>query len=158
MIPKEFFIVSGKATSPVSELNAFDLALKKAGVAQCNIVSVSSILPPKCKERKWRKLPPGVITHAVMARMDGDEGTTIGAGIAWAWEKNKKYGIVAEAHGYMDMKALKETLEWKIREMAKIRGIEIDQIDYRVEVLRVPMDNYGCVLAALVYCPDDVPP
>jgi len=55
--------------------------------------------------------------------MDGDEGTTIGAGIAWAWEKDKKYGLVAEAHGYMDLRAIKETLEWKIKEMAKIRKI-----------------------------------
>jgi arginine decarboxylase len=152
MIPKEFFITSGKAISPVSELNAFDLALKNAGVAQCNLVAVSSILPPKCKERKWRKLPPGAITFAVMARMNGEEGTTIGAGIAWAWEANGKYGMVAEAHGYMDRKAVKETLEWKIKEMAKIRNVEIGKIRYRIEVLKVPMDHYGCVIAALVYC------
>ncbi|MDH4221365.1 MAG: pyruvoyl-dependent arginine decarboxylase [Candidatus Bathyarchaeota archaeon] len=151
MIPKEFFITSGKATSPVSELNAFDLALKKAGIAQCNLVPVSSILPPGCKERKWRKIAAGAITHAVIARMDGDEGTTIGAGIAWAWENDRKFGLVAEAHGYMDLKALRETLEWKIKEMAKIREIEIDKISYRTEVLRVPMDNYGCVIATLVY-------
>jgi len=151
MIPKEFFITSGKATSPVSELNAFDLALKNAGIAQCNLVSVSSILPQGCKERKWKKITAGAITHAVLARMDGEEGTTIGAGIAWAWEKNDKYGLVAEAHGYMDYKALRETLEWKIKEMAKIREIEIDNIRYRTEVLRVPMDNYGCVIASLVY-------
>ncbi len=85
--------------------------------------------------------------------MDGDEGTTIGAGIAWAWETDRKYGVVAEAHGYMDHKALKETLEWKIKEMAEIRGIEIKGIKLRIEVLRVPMDNYGCVIATLVYCP-----
>lgn len=151
MIPKEFFITSGKAASPVSELNAFDLALKKAGIAQCNLVSVSSILPLGCKERKRRKITAGAITYAVIARMDGDEGTTIGAGIAWTWEKNGKYGLVAEAHGYMDSKALMETLEWKIKEMAKIREIEIDKINYRTEVLRVPMDNYGCVIATLVY-------
>ena len=151
MIPKEFFTTSGNAISTVSELNAFDLALKKAGIAQCNLVSVSSILPPECKERKWRKIPPGSITYAVIARMDGDEGTNIGAGIAWTWEKNKSYGLVAEAHGHMDRRALKEILEWKIREMAKIRGIEIDTISYRMEILRVPMDNYGCVIAALVY-------
>ena len=151
MIPKEFFITSGKAIDPVSELNAFDLALKNAGIAQCNLVSVSSILPPGCQQRKWKKIPAGCITHAVMARMDGDEGTTIGAGIAWTWEENKKYGLVAEAHGYMDRKALKETLEWKIREMAKIRNIEIGKVNYRIEVSRVPMDNYGCVIAALVY-------
>jgi len=151
MIPKEFFTTSGNAISTVSELNAFDLALKKAGIAQCNLVSVSSILPPECKERKWRKIPPGSITYAVIARMDGDEGTNIGAGIAWTWEKNKNYGLVAEAHGHMDRRALKEILEWKIREMAKIRGIEIDTISYRMEILRVPMDNYGCVIAVLVY-------
>jgi len=151
MIPKEFFTTSGKATSPVSELNAFDLALKKAGIAHCNLVPVSSILPQGCKQSKRRKIPVGAITYAVIARMDGEEGTTIGAGITWAWEKNRKYGIVAEVHGYMDSKTLRETLEWKIKEMAKIREIEIDKINYRTEVLRVPMDNYGCVIASLVY-------
>jgi len=135
MIPKEFFITSGKATSPVSELNAFDLALKKAGIAQCNLVPVSSILPRGCKERKRKKIVAGAI----------------GAGIAWAWEKSRKYGLVAEARGYMDLKTLRETLEWKIKEMAKIREIEIDKISYRTEVLRVPMANYGCVIATLVY-------
>jgi arginine decarboxylase len=153
LIPKEFFVTSGKATSPVSALNAFDLALKNAGIAQCNLVQVSSILPPLCKERKWRKLPPGSITHAVVARMDGDEGTTIGSGIAWAWEKKGEYGIVAEAHGYMDRNALKETLAGKTKEMAQIRDIKIGDIKFRIEVLRVPISNYGCVLATLVYCP-----
>jgi len=153
MIPKEFFITSGKAVSPVSELNAFDLALKKAGIAQCNLVPVSSILPPNCKQRRWKKIPAGNVTFAVIARMDGDEGTTIGAGISWAWEKNGEYGLVAEAHGYMDMKGLKEILKWKIEEMAKVRGVEITEPRYRLEVLRVPIDHYGCVLAALVFCP-----
>jgi len=153
MIPKEFFVTSGKAVSPVSELNAFDLALKKAGIAQCNLVCVSSILPRECKEINKQNIEAGSITYSVLARMDGDEGTTIGAGIAWAWAKSKKYGLVAEAHGYMDKKALEETLEWKIKEMAKIRGIKIGQIQMRIEDLRVPMDNYGCVISALVYRP-----
>jgi len=48
MIPKDFFATSGKAVSPVFELNAFDLALKKISV--------------------------GSITSAVMARTDGIEG------------------------------------------------------------------------------------
>lgn len=155
MIPKEFFVTSAKATSPVSELNAFDLALRNAGISQCNLVSVSSILPPACKERKWRKLPAGAITHAVIARMDGGEGTTIGAGIAWVWEKDRKYGIVAEAYGYMNRRALTETLVWNIKEMAEIRGIEIGTTKSRIEVLRVPMANYGCVIATLIYCPLD---
>jgi len=153
MIPKEFFITSGKAVSPVSELNAFDLALKKAGIAQCNLVSVSSILPKDCNQIQKHNISAGSVTFSVLARMDGDEGTTIGAGIAWTWAKSKKYGLVAEAHGFMDKKAVEETLDWKIKEMAKIRGIKIGPIEKRVEILRVPMDNYGCVISALVYNP-----
>ncbi|MFQ5758991.1 MAG: pyruvoyl-dependent arginine decarboxylase [Candidatus Bathyarchaeia archaeon] len=151
MIPREFFVTSGKATSSVSELNAFDRALKNAGIAQCNLVQVSSILPPECKEGKLREMPAGSIVYTVMARMDGTEGMTISAGTAWAWEKSGKYGLVAEAHGQMDQQSLKATLEWKIREMAKTREIEIGEISYRTEVLTVPLKNYGCVIAALIY-------
>ena len=67
------------------------------------------------------------------------------------WEKNRKYGIVAEAHGHIDQKALEETLKWKIREMAKIREIEIGKINYQTETLKVPANNYGCVIATLIY-------
>lgn len=153
MIPKEFFVTSGEAISPISQLNAFDRALKNAGIEQCNLVPVSSILPPTCKEREWKKILAGSITHTVIARIDGKGETMIAAGIAWAWEKNMKYGLVAEANGHMDKKALKETLEWKIKEMAKTREIEIDKIGYRTNVLSVPIENYGCVIAALVYVP-----
>lgn len=151
VIPKEFFVTSGKAVSPISELNAFDLALKNAGIAQCNLVSVSSVLPPGCREIKLKRMPIGSITHAVVARMSAEGEATIGAGIVWAWEKDKRYGIVAEAHGCMDQKDLGKTLEWKIREMAKIREIEIEKINYLTETLKVPANNYGCVIAALIY-------
>jgi len=151
MIPREFFVTSGKATSSISELNAFDLALKNAGIAQCNLVSVSSILPSRCKEIGLKQMPIGSIIHAVVARMNAEGEATIGAGIAWAWEKDKKYGIVAEAYGRMNKKALEKTLEWKIREMAKIREIEINEINYRMEILKVPTNNYGCVIATLIY-------
>jgi arginine decarboxylase len=153
MIPQGFFVTSGKAASPISELNAFDLALKRAGIAQCNLVPVSSILPPGCQENHPVKIPIGSITYTVLARMEGNEGETIGSAIAWSWEKEKKYGIAAEAHGYMDRKAIEELVEWKLMEMAKIREIEIGEMHLRIETMRVPMDNYGCVISALVYVP-----
>ena len=154
MVPKEFFVTSGNASSPVSELNAFDQALKNAGIAQCNLVEVTSILPKGCLERTRIDIPIGAITYAVIARMNGTEGENIGAAIAWSWEKSGKCGIVAETHGSMDEAALLELAEWKIKEMAKIREIEINEIHYTYETMRVPMDNYGCVLAALVFSPD----
>ncbi len=151
MIPREFFTTSGKAISPVSKLNAFDRALKNAGIAQCNLVPVSSILPPGCREAALKEMPAGSIIYTVMARMDGTEGMAVGAGIAWAWEKTGKYGLVVEAHGQMDRKSLKATLEWNMKEMAKTREIEITDIKYQTELLTVPLNHHGCVIAALIY-------
>jgi len=151
MLPKEFFVTSGKGVSPISMLNAFDLALKGADIAQYNMVPVSSIIPPHCKERKAMPLPIGQITFVVMARMDGTEGENIGAGIAWAMEKSRKYGLVAEAHGHMDHLTIEEILDSKMTEMARVREIEIDPPNHRIEVMRVPKDRKGCVIVALVF-------
>jgi arginine decarboxylase len=154
MVPTEFFVTSGHASSPISELNALDQALKNAGIAQCNLVEVTSILPTGCRQRPPFEIPVGAITYAVIARMNGTEGENIGAAIAWSWEHHGQCGIVAETHGYMDRDALLEIAEWKIKEMAKIREIELNEIHYTYETLRVPMDQYGCVLAALVFAPE----
>lgn len=158
MVPRRFFVTRGKALSKVSRLNAFDLALVKAGIAQCNLVQVSSVLPPGCREVKREDIPVGAITHAVVARMDGDEGETIGAGVAWAWEEGRRYGLVAEAHGHMDKRALKEILGWKIGEMAENRGIKLGRIRYKLDELWIPMDHYGSVVSALVYVAGERPP
>lgn len=154
MIPQRFFVTAGKASTPTSELNAFDQALKNAGIAHCNLVLVTSILPKGCTQKEKINIPVGAITHAVIARMDGTEGQNIGAAISWAWERQGRCGVVAETHGYMDEDALLEIAQWKIEEMAKIRDIQMGEIHYRSETMRVPMDNYGCVLAALVFAPD----
>jgi len=151
MIPKEFFTTSGRAISSVSKLNAFDTALEKAGIGQCNIVSVSSILPPNCKEIELKEVPTGAITYAVVAQMEGEGEENISAGIAWGWEKEGNYGLVAETHGHLNQKSIRESLEEKLREMARARGIEIAGINYRTEVLKVPPNHYGSVVVALVY-------
>ena len=155
MVPKEFFLTSGKAFNPTSELNAFDQALKNAGIAQCNLVHVTSILPKGCTQKGHVDIPVGAITFAVIAKMDGTEGQNIGAAISWSIDKKSNSGIVAETHGFMDEDALLEIAEWKIEEMAKIRGMQIGKINYVHETMKIPMDNYGCVVAALVFVPHD---
>jgi arginine decarboxylase len=151
MIPKEFFVTSGKAVSPISELNAFDIALKNAGIAHCNLVPVSSIIPPNCIETEWRSLAIGSITHLVLTKMKGKDDAFLGTGLAWGWKENKEYGVVAEIHGCMNHEELKESLKSRIQEMAKTRNMKINEIKYRTEVLRVSKGNFGCVLTALVF-------
>ncbi len=151
-MPKAFFVTGGKAFSNVSRLNTFDLALKNAGIAQCNLVKVSSIIPLNCKETTLKPIPAGTITYAVMSKAEGTR-KTISAGLAWGIEKNGGYGVVAEAYGKMDEATTKEKLRNRINEMAKIRGIELSEVKYRIETLDVPVDSYGCVVAALIYLP-----
>jgi len=150
MIPKAFFVTGGKAIGRVSKLNAFDLALKNAGIANCNLVKVSSIIPPNCKETAPREIPVGSITYAVISEADGRDGV-ISAGIAWGFAKEKDYGIVAEAYGSMNEAAARRILDERIQEMANTRGIKLCNVKYRIETLDVPEDHYGCVVVALVY-------
>jgi len=156
VIPKKFFVTSGKAIDPISSLNAFDAALVDAKISQCNLVSVSSILPPEAEEIQKVPIHPGSVTFVVLARMDGDEGEEIAAGVGWTWEANHKFGMVAEAHGYMSREAINEILEWKLNEMARLRGITITEKKVKAETLTVPMDNYGSVIAAVVFVPSAV--
>ena len=150
MIPKAFFVTSGKALSMVSRLNTFDLALKDAGIAQCNLVSVSSIIPPNCEETALRTLPVGSITYAVISKAEG-KGETISAGIAWGVGRKDGPGVVAEAYGKMDQATARKKLDKKIQEMANIRGIKLGEVKYRIETLDVPDNSYGCVAAVLVF-------
>ena len=151
LVPREFFLTSGRGTSSISPMNAFDKALLEAGIAQCNLVPVSSIIPPNCKERRWKRIGPGAITPVIMAKAVGEPGETIGTGLAWAWEKEGRFGVVAEVYGHYDRKALRSALEARVREMGAIRGIELGEPSYRLEVMKVPQGVYGCVLVALVF-------
>jgi arginine decarboxylase len=156
-IPKKFFVTSGKAVSPTSPLNAFDLALMKAGIAQCNLVSVSSILPANAEQVPNERIAPGNITFCVMAHMEGSDGETVGSGLGWAFGKSRygeKYGIVAEAHGHKDGKSIAKELKWKLEEMATVRGMSIDNINLEVKSMRIPKGFYGSVIVTLVYLPE----
>ena len=150
-IPSRFFVTVGKSKSKVSELNAFDQALIDAKIGELNLVSVSSILPAGIKKVPRREIPMGSITHCVLAQQSGNEGEMISAGIAYAFRKDGMGGYVAEGHLYGTQKSLREILEWKINEMAKLRDIEFGPISYKTCEMSVPMDHYGVCLASLVY-------
>ncbi len=150
-LPRKFFVTSGKAISKVSDLNAFDEALLNAGIGEQNLVSVSSVLPVGVSQVKLRELPMGAITHCVLAQQRGGEGEMIAAGIAWGFRQDGEGGYVAEGHINGTRGALREVLEWKMGEMAKLRGVRFKTLNYKIEELSIPMDHYGACLAALVF-------
>ena len=151
LVPCEFFITSSSAVSEVSGLNAFDRALIKAGIGEQNLVSVSSVIPIGAKRTERKEMPMGAVTHCVLAQMRGTEGEMISAGIAYAYRKDGKGGYVAEGHLHGSKESLRADLRWKMEEMAKIREIELEEVQYVIEELQIPTDNYGCCLASLVF-------
>lgn len=150
-IPTRFFVTSGRAINKTSELNAFDLALLKAGIGEQNLVSVSSVLPDGIRMVDRRPLPMGAITHCVLARYQGGEGEVISAGIAYGFRTDGRGGYVAEGHIHGTQRALKEFLRWRMTEIAHFRGVELKKINYRTEELEIPMDHYGVCIAACVF-------
>jgi arginine decarboxylase len=47
-IPRKLFFTKGVGTHK-EQLHSFELALRDAGIEKCNLVQVSSIMPPGCR-------------------------------------------------------------------------------------------------------------
>lgn len=76
MIPEYFFLTKGVGKHK-EQLQSFELALRDAGIQHCNIVSVSSIVPPGCRliprEQGLKLISLGEITFVVLARNSTNE-------------------------------------------------------------------------------------
>jgi len=105
LVPAKVFLTKGVGRHRY-KLKSFEEALRQAGVAQQNLVQVSSILPPKCKiiarENGLKSLVPGQISYCVMARSDTNEhGRLIASSIGIAVPKDRnKWGYISEVHGH----------------------------------------------------------
>ena len=105
MIPKYMFLTKG-AGSHKERLASFELALRSAGIHRCNIVNVSSIIPPRCKlipkEQGLKRLQPGEITFVVLSKNSVEEPhRLIAASIGVAIPSNKdSYGYLSEHHSF----------------------------------------------------------
>lgn len=105
MIPSKVFLTKGVGKHK-DKLQSFELALRKAGIAYCNIVRVSSILPPGCtvisREKGLSLIKPGEIIHCVMSENSTNEPNRLIAasiGIAIPAEKGQ-YGYISEHHSF----------------------------------------------------------
>jgi arginine decarboxylase len=105
LIPAKVFLTKGVGRHKY-KLKSFEEALRRAGVAQQNLVQVSSILPPNCKligrDNGLTMLISGQISYCVMARSQTNEhGRLIASSIGIAVPKDRnKWGYISEVHGH----------------------------------------------------------
>lgn len=104
-VPTKVFLTKGVGVHK-DRLASFELALRDAGIEKCNLVYVSSILPPNCKiiptDEGIKLLRPGQITYCVMARNETNEpNRLISAAIGVAVPKDtNNYGYLSEHHAF----------------------------------------------------------
>ena len=104
MIPQRLFLTNGVGKHK-EKLQSFELALRDAGIQHCNLVQVSSIVPPGCKvipKKEGRTmLVPGEITFVMLARNATREpNRLIAASVGLAVPSTKTYGYISEHHAY----------------------------------------------------------
>jgi arginine decarboxylase len=104
-LPTSLFLTSGIGIHR-DRLTSFELALRDADIEQQNLVSISSILPPRCRlvprEEGVATIRPGEITFSVLARAETNEpGRHVHASIGLARPADPDmYGYISEHHGY----------------------------------------------------------
>ncbi len=133
MIPQYFFLTKGVGRHK-ELLQSFELALREAGIQHCNIVNVSSIIPPTCKllsrEKGLSMLSPGQITFTVLSRESTNEPhRLIAASIGLALPSNKdSYGYLSEHHacGLTDEDAGDYAEDLAATMLATTMGIQFD--------------------------------
>lgn len=134
MVPTQMFLTRGVGVHK-EKLASFEEALRSAGIAYCNLVTVSSILPPDCKiisrKRGEKLLNPGEITFCVMARSETNErNRLISASIGVAIPSGRKvnYGYLSEHHAYgeTDEEAGEYTEDLAAQMLATTLGIKFD--------------------------------
>jgi len=104
MVPGKLFLTKGVGRHR-EKLHSFEMALCDAG-AHLNLVTVSSVLPPKCevvpRDKGLSMLSSGEITYVVMARNETDEphrllSASVGLAIP---ANNSVHGYISEHHAY----------------------------------------------------------
>lgn len=151
LVPKKYFITSGRAVSGISGLNAFDCALMSAGISEQNLVAVSSVIPEGSERIEPAEIAMGAVTHCVISQMRGKSDEMISAGLAYAYRKDGKGGYIAEGHLHGSADSLRTELDRKIKEMSKIRNTAFGETCFVIEEMHVPEGMHGCCLAALVF-------
>ena len=133
MVPKRVFFTKGVGRHK-DELQSFELALRNAGIEKCNLVTVSSIVPPKCKliskEKGIKDLRAGEITFVVLSKNKTKEpNRLIGASVGVAIPKEKEsYGYISEHHcfGEASKKIGDYTEDLAATMLATTLGLEFD--------------------------------
>lgn len=135
----EIHVGSGVGTGP-TKLSAFDAALNDAGIANYNLLVLSSVIPPKSDiiihdGHIEAKMPGewGDRLHVVMAEMRVDTpNTEAWAGIGWVQDKETGRGLFVEHEGHSEQ-AVRNDITQSLEALMATRNVDFGPIHMKVE-------------------------
>lgn len=154
-------VASGIGTGP-TKLAAFDAALNHAGVANYNLLRLSSVVPPKTeitvhqKGEAIKNLPGGWgdRLYVVMAEKRVDTpNAEAWAGIGWVQDRKTGKGLFVEHEGGSE-KAVRRDIEQSLEALMATRNVDFGPIKMEV-VGRTCTHLPVCALVVAVYQASD---
>lgn len=134
--PVKIQVVSGIGSGPTT-LAAFDAALIDAGIANYNLIALSSVIPPRSEltfpdraehvSGQW-----GDRLYIVIAQ-ERVEAPNVEAwsGIGWVQDAEDGKGLFVEHHGFSES-AVRRDIDNSLRAMCESRGIDFGPVQMKV--------------------------
>lgn len=146
-------VVSAVATGP-TELAAFDAALLATGLANFNLIYLSSVIPPGADLHLAPRTNPGGAwgdrLYVVAAQhRTSTPGDSAWAGVGWVQDVDTGAGLFVEHHGTSEVEVSSD-IELSLGSMMRGRGIDFGQVQMSVvggECVSEPI----CALVAAAY-------
>ena len=152
-LPKYVSLTSGHSEG-MDELVAFDNALAAAGIADLNLIKVSSIVPQGARLVPLREFPIGSLVPTVYAKIESDTpGETIAAAVALGLSPDGR-GVIMEYSGRGTAAEIEAVARKRVEAAFAARGIPLHE--YHVASAEHTVVEHGCAVAAAVLWGDEL--
>ena len=148
--PTKYIITSGIGKA-AQKLVSFDNALLSAGIANYNLLKVSSILPIGCTKVQAldKKLGSALLT-AYGSISSNKKGETISSAVAVGIPENDSHvGVIMEFSGYCSSAEAEETVRKMVTESMQNHNIPCNKIEVSSAEVIVDSNDYVTVISAL---------
>lgn len=146
-------ITSGKGEGS-TQLSAFDSALFEAGIANFNLLKLSSVIPPKSRlvikqyDNNGTKGYGDRLYVVIAEKRETEKGREAWSGIGWVQAKDGR-GLFVEHHGSQQAEVIR-LINGSLTDMVKYRKQKYGNIHYQVVGTRCE-DKPVCALVAAIY-------
>ncbi len=157
----KIYVAPGIGTGP-TKLSAFDAALNDAGVANYNLVRLSSVIPPRTSivvqdSPLPEEIMPGTWgdrLYLVMAEMRVDTpNSEAWAGIGWVQDAETGKGLFVEHEGHSE-KTVRDDITQSLEALMATRNVDFGKINMKV-VGRTCTHHPVCAMVVAAYQASD---